>query len=85
MENRIKEQQFGLFADRTSAATNKANQPRLYFASFAYVLMHALRRLGTKGTRFAPASPADHSAGAILPLTSGSPDWASSDEHPRVP
>ena len=53
MENRIKEQQFGLFADRTSAATNKANQPRLYFASFAYVLMHALRRLGTKGTRFA--------------------------------
>ena len=55
MENRIKEQQLGLFADRTSAATMQANQLRLYFASFAYVLMHALRRLGTKGTRFARA------------------------------
>ncbi len=46
MENRIKEHQLGLFADRTSAATLRANQLRLYFASFAYVLMHALRRLG---------------------------------------
>ena len=55
MENRIKEQQLGLFADRTSAATIKANQLRLYFASFAYVLMHALRRVGTKGTRLARA------------------------------
>ncbi len=56
MENRIKEQQLGLFADRTSAAaTMRANQLRLYFASFAYVLMHALRRLGTEGTQFARA------------------------------
>ena len=55
MENRIKEQQLGLFADRTSAATMRANQLRLYFASFAYVLMHALRRLGTQGTPFARA------------------------------
>jgi hypothetical protein len=55
MENRIKEQQLGLFADRTSAATMRANQLRLYFASFAYVLMHALRRLGTQGTQFARA------------------------------
>ena len=52
MENRIKEQQLGLFADRTSTATMRANQLRLYFASFAYVLMHALRRLGTQGTQF---------------------------------
>ena len=37
MENRIKEQQLGLFADRTSSATLRANQLRLYFASFAYV------------------------------------------------
>ena len=39
MENRIKEQQLDLFADRTSTATMHANQLRLYFASFAYVLM----------------------------------------------
>ena len=51
MENRIKEQQLGLFADRTSTATMRANQLRLYFSSFAYVLMHGLRRLGLKGTR----------------------------------
>ena len=55
MENRIKEQQLGLFADRTSAATMRANQLRLYFASLAYVLMHGLRRLGLEGTRFARA------------------------------
>ena len=46
MENRIKEQQLGLFADRTSSATMRANQLRLYFASLAYVLMHGLRRPG---------------------------------------
>ena len=55
MENRIKEQPLGLFADRTSPATMRANQLRLYFASFAYVLMHALRRLGTQGTELARA------------------------------
>ena len=55
MENRIKEQQLGLFADRTSAAAMRANQLRLYFASFAYVLMHALRRLGAEGTELARA------------------------------
>jgi hypothetical protein len=49
MENRIKEQQLGLFADRTSSTTMRANQLRLYFASFAYVLMHGLRRLGLAG------------------------------------
>ena len=55
MENRIKEQQLGLFADRTSTATMRANQLRLYFASFAYVLMHGLRRLGLEGTALARA------------------------------
>jgi hypothetical protein len=50
MENRIKEQQLDLFADRTSTATLLANQIRLYFSSFAYVLLCALRRLGLKGT-----------------------------------
>lgn len=55
MENRIKEQQLGLFADRTSSATMRANQLRLYFASFAYLLMHGLRRLGLAGTPHARA------------------------------
>ena len=50
MENRIKEQQLDLFADRTSAHEMRANQLRLYFSSFAYVLLDALRRLGTRGT-----------------------------------
>ena len=55
MENRIKEQQLYLFADRTSAATMRANQLRLWFSSVAYTLMNALRRLGLKGTRLAKA------------------------------
>jgi len=53
MENRIKEQQLDLFADRTSTQTMRANQIRLYFSSFAYVLLCALRRLGLKGTELA--------------------------------
>ena len=55
MENRIKEQQLGLFADRTSTETMRANQLRLYFSSFAYVLMQGLRRLRLEGTRHAKA------------------------------
>jgi hypothetical protein len=50
MENRIKEQQLGLFADRTSTATMRANQLRLYLSSIAYVLMSELRRIGLRGT-----------------------------------
>jgi hypothetical protein len=56
MENRIKECQLDLFADRTSAATMRANQLRLWFASFAYVLLCALRRIGLAFTQFARAS-----------------------------
>ena len=55
MENRIKEQQLGLFADRTSTATMRGNQLRLYFSSVAYILMQTLRRLGLKGTDLARA------------------------------
>jgi len=55
MENRIKEQQLCLFADRTSAATMRANQLRLWFSSVAYTLMNALRRLGLKSTKLAKA------------------------------
>jgi hypothetical protein len=55
MENRIKEQQLHLFADRTSAATMRANQIRLFFSSIAYTLLEALRRLGLTGTSMAQA------------------------------
>ena len=52
MENRIKEQQLALFADRTSAQTMRANQLRLYFA---YTLLELLRRWGLAGTQLARA------------------------------
>ena len=55
MENRIKEQQLGLFADRTSTATMRANQLRLWFAAIAYVLVNELRRTGLRGTELARA------------------------------
>jgi hypothetical protein len=55
MENRIKEAQLDLFADRLSTATFRANQLRLWFASAAYVLMHALRRLALAGTALSRA------------------------------
>jgi hypothetical protein len=55
MENRIKEQQLHLFADRTSARTMRANQVRLFCSSIAYVLLEALRRLGLAGTDLAEA------------------------------
>jgi hypothetical protein len=56
MENRIKECQLDLYADRTSAATMRANQLRLWFASMAYVLLCALRRIGLADTVFADAT-----------------------------
>jgi hypothetical protein len=56
MENRIKECQADLFADRTPTATMRANQLRLWFASFAYVLVCALRRLALAGTELAQAT-----------------------------
>ena len=55
MENRIKEQQLALFADRTSSATLRANQLRLYWATLAYVLLQQLRDRGLAGTRLARA------------------------------
>ena len=56
MENRIKECQLDLFADRTSATVMRANQLRLWFASMAYVLLSALRRIALPGTRLARAT-----------------------------
>jgi hypothetical protein len=58
MENRLKETQGDLFADRTSAATMRANQLRLWFASMAYGLLCALRRIGLANTQFAQATAA---------------------------
>ena len=56
MENRLKECQGDLFADRTSTATMRANQLRLWFASFAYGLLCAVRRVGLAHTQFAEAT-----------------------------
>jgi Transposase DDE domain group 1 len=56
MENRIKECQLDLFADRTSSATMRANQLRLWFASMAYVLLCALRRIALQHTQLAKAT-----------------------------
>jgi hypothetical protein len=56
MENRIKECQLDLYADRTSAKTMRANQLRLWFAAIAYVLICALRRMGLAHTQFARAA-----------------------------
>jgi len=55
MENRIKEQQLGLFADRTSSSIFFANQLRLWLSSVAYVLLSELRRIGLRGTDLARA------------------------------
>jgi hypothetical protein len=56
MENHIKECQLDLFADRTSAATMRANQLRLWFASMAYVLVESLRRGALQATELANAT-----------------------------
>ena len=55
MENRIKEQQLGLFADRTSCHDWWANQFRLLLSAAAYVLMETIRRVGLGGTELARA------------------------------
>src|SRR5690606_27523969 len=51
----IKEQQLGLFADRTSAHTLRANQLRLWLSSVAYMILNELRRLALAGTELAHA------------------------------
>ena len=56
MENRLKEQQLDLYADRASCTRMRSNQLRLYLSAVAYELMHALRRLGLRGTAFAKAT-----------------------------
>jgi hypothetical protein len=55
MENRIKEQQLMMFADRTSCETLRANQVRLYLSTVAYIVMRALREFGLQDTEMAKA------------------------------
>jgi hypothetical protein len=55
MENRIKEQQLYLFADRVSCATMRANQIRLNLSTVAYIVLRALREFGLAQTELAPA------------------------------
>jgi hypothetical protein len=55
MENRIKEQQLGLFSDRTSCHSWWANQFRVILSAAAYVLMETIRRVGLCGTQLARA------------------------------
>jgi len=55
MENRIKEQQLDLFADRTSTSWLHSNQIRLYLSSIAYCVVAALRRVALAGTEMAQA------------------------------
>jgi hypothetical protein len=56
MENRIKEQQLDLFADRTSTGTMRGNQLRLWFSTLAYLLLNQLRQVGLAGTELAQAT-----------------------------
>jgi hypothetical protein len=56
MENRLKECQGDLFADRTPTPTMRANQLRLWLSSLAYMLMCAVRRIGLAGTKLPRAT-----------------------------
>ena len=56
MENRIKEQQLDLFADRTSGMNWWPNQLRLLFSNLAYVLINAIREIALEGTKFSALS-----------------------------
>jgi hypothetical protein len=61
MENRIKQQPLGVFADRTSCQAWWANQYRLLLSSAACVLMETIRRVGLRGTELARAEPSSFS------------------------
>ena len=55
MENRIKEQQLALFADRTSSSKWWTNQYRVLLAALAYTLLETIRRTALRGTHLARA------------------------------
>ena len=87
MENRIKECQLDLYADRTSTATMRANQLRLWFASMAYVLLCALRRIGLHGTTLANATWGPSGSNCSRSVLSCASVFAASDSpwHRPVP
>jgi hypothetical protein len=72
MENRLKEHQPGLFADRLSAPTIAANQVRRCSASAGYLLMHAPRRLGLEGPELWSARRAPRVKDRLVRSTFGS-------------
>ena len=78
MENRIKEQQLHLFADRTSAETMRANQIRLFCSSIAYTLLETLRRLGSDGDLDGPGTMPDDPAKTVEDRCLGASDCAES-------
>ena len=84
MENRIKECQGDLFADRTSSATLCANQLRLWLASFAYALLCAVRRIGLAHTQFAEATCGTiGSSSSSSPVSSASARGVSNSRSPQ--
>jgi hypothetical protein len=82
MENRIKECQIDLFADRTSTATMAANQLRLWFASMAYVLIWLCRR---PISPMPPAAPSAASCSRSAPSSPSAFVGSSSPWRPAVP
>ena len=57
MENRIKDQQLGLFADRASSSDFHANQLRLLLCGLAHVLVEGMRCMAPSATELARATP----------------------------
>ena len=76
MENRIKEQQLELFADRTSCHRFLANQFRLLLSSAAYVLVQAMRRTALAGTELAQGAGGDDPAEVVQGGGAGGGDGA---------
>jgi hypothetical protein len=85
MENRVKEQQLMLFADRVSCATMRANQVRLCLATVAYALMRALRQFGLGAP--APAAAAEPAPGVptAVAATTSAPEAPPGERAPAAP
>ena len=84
MENRIKECQMDLFADRTSTATMRANQLRLWSASMAYVLLESLAASPCRRPTW-PMPPAAPSAASCSRSARSSPSVSVASSSPWRP
>ena len=87
MENRIKEQQLMLCADRVSCSTMRANQVRLCLATVAYIVLRALRQFGLAQTELAQAQCATIRVkllklGAVVRVTVRQVWWSLSESYP---